>query len=934
MTVLPATSGWFSPDAEVMVNGTAHRLLLRAEHTINVRSVHNLLRETYHSVALLDADARRRRCIPLRLGLQHAHRAATVAILPTSRVPPPSLWQQPLHEDHHQQLQQQQHQQHASQSAMPPLRPPANSWPSGMRASANVLAVLSRASTLSSAARMASAAQRASSRGGGALPMWRRAHGGALRRFVPRARVPRWWSCAAPHDAQLHPSTTRLSTATVLNTMHADRLRSADGVASHELTAELLARTIEEAHVRQTVLMLRVAAVAACLCAGALAVFLIVLAPTDVGRRDATAQPAERVEQRTIARPALADAAMLAHARSMVVTFGIGGMGNLLLLCLHPSAQERARIIAVGLFGFAVFATASVPWLVTAVRLAPQLAAGSTVRAAREASVLAEVLAAVLQVMAAIVCVGRGLTLLWWHRADAHRLLDTLWSSVQIGYVGTGAARLVEFVGRAAGGELSSSGNGVDAVATFIAVVPVAANALFAAFAALPRLQRRAQAMIARPGGGMQSVVASLAPLIGYGSIEGERNTVDLQAEALGALRGMLLDSTGLDALGAAWALVEAQFTPGAQLAGARGRTSAASRLLRAARTLATSVPGRSPADQSRGSTVPCASERARGPWVEDCAAVGGVAWRGPAPPAPPVAQHVALSEADRARQLDALARAHTAVVTTYDCYIVHDSCSGDARIKVSALRRFARQFERIRGRPPVAFVATLCDRLSAQEPGVRATAMSSGSDWPNVAQPAPPPDEARSSGNGATHHAWLAALQAWCSARSSQPSALASAPLRVSNAVRTPSGRPGVTPRAPGHAAAFRPLEHLPVRMARSSQLLVLASAPLFEQLWPTMEVFVWRLTGGGQDMVRVLPVVADEHEGSALLTAIDAFHVMYCREPQTASERRVVRLVEMAGMSDFNETVRALYPAVRDELMRSERVPSTGRDNDFHDG
>ena len=79
MTALPTTSGWFSADAEVVVNGTSHRLLLGVEHAIDVRSVHNLLRETYHSVALLDADPSRRRRLPLRLWQLGTRRTAAVA---------------------------------------------------------------------------------------------------------------------------------------------------------------------------------------------------------------------------------------------------------------------------------------------------------------------------------------------------------------------------------------------------------------------------------------------------------------------------------------------------------------------------------------------------------------------------------------------------------------------------------------------------------------------------------------------------------------------------------------------------------------------------------------------------------------------------------------------------------------------------------------
>ena len=260
--------------------------------------------------------------------------------------------------------------------------------------------------------------------------------------------------------------------------------------------------------------------------------------------------------------------------------------------------------------------------------------------------------------------------------------------------------------------------------------------------------------------------------------------------------------------------------------------------------------------------------------------------------------------------------------MATYDCYVVHNG-EDDARIKLGALRRFARQFERAKGRPPVAFVGTLCDLPSAPEPDTSAAAVSSSADAYNgVAQLAVPPIEAVPSGNSAVRDVWLAAQHAWLAARLSQPSARSSAAARASGA--------GSAPTTPSHTASLRSLEHLPVRLARSSQLLVLASAPLFERLWPTMEIFIWWLTGGGQDMVRVLPVVANEDGGGALLAAVDAFHVMYCDEPRPAERRRILRHIEIASTSAFNETVRALYPAVGDKLARIDWTAGTSVDGD----
>ncbi|KAG8462608.1 hypothetical protein KFE25_010433 [Diacronema lutheri] len=567
---------------------------------MDVRPVHNLLRETYHSVALLDADTRRRSRVSLRQLLFGARRVAAAADLPASfsLLPPPPPRKQHSREPTHgvqaqeagrqqQPFRTMQQLQQPSAETLPPL-PPAMSWPNGVCAS-DVLSVLpartASVAPFAPAARTVSAPKRrASSSGSGGLTAWRRSRArGALGRFVPRARVSAWWPPLAPVDAQLRPLTTHLSAATVIRMLHADRLRSADGAASHELTAELLVCAVEEARVRQAVVMRRVAVATVLVCAGTLAAFFSTVAPMD-----AAAWPAERGSPRTATRAAPMDVALFARVRDLVLTFGVGITGNLLPLCLHPSEQQRARIVACVLVGGAVITGAIAPSVVKIVRLAPQLAPSAPTRDAHETGVLVEVLAAGLLVGVDVYVVARGFALLWRHRANAHRLLDAVWSSLAIVYAGTSACLLVAFVASATAGEFSSDG-----------------------------------------GGG------------------------------------------------------------------------------------------------------------------EDSSSVGN------------------------------------AVLT---------------------------------------FIAFL----------------------------------------------------------------------------------------------------------------LVLASAPLFERLWPTMEIFIWWLTGGGQDMVRVLPVVANEDGGGALLAAVDAFHVMYCDEPRPAERRRILRHIEIASTSAFNETVRALYPAVGDKLARIDWTAGTSVDGD----
>jgi len=85
----------------------------------------------------------------------------------------------------------------------------------------------------------------------------------SLRAGTGRQRASGWQQSIAMQQEQLRgPLAPRLSSAAIVELLHADRLRSADGTASHELTAELLAQSVAAARVRQTVVMLRVLALA------------------------------------------------------------------------------------------------------------------------------------------------------------------------------------------------------------------------------------------------------------------------------------------------------------------------------------------------------------------------------------------------------------------------------------------------------------------------------------------------------------------------------------------------------------------------------------------------------------------------------------------------------------------------------------------------
>ncbi|KAG8461176.1 hypothetical protein KFE25_002365 [Diacronema lutheri] len=988
MTVLPTTSGWFSADAEVVVNGTAHRLLLRAEHTINVRSVHNLLRETYHSVALLDADTGGSSGSSLVARLLGTRRRASnaAAIHPTGEGrwpsaplvdaapflaraagrPPPQL-------------------RAAAAPALKPSTSPSLGGPPGgpalrssaawdrlerveppslgdasarpLRSAAAAVGAKSPAAAMlilvppphapdptGARAWPAGPSERAPN-GGGASGM-PRARLNALLRGGSRARAlsaharARALSVALPHGAA------------IVDRLHAERLRSADGAASHELTAELLSRCVEEAHVRQTVATLRIIALATPVCAGTLVLLLSVLFKSGGGGG-------------SFAR----DDFLL--AREFLVPFGFGVTGNAFLLCLHPSEDQRRRILAVGVLGLGNAAATTIPFALTLGALQPALAADWAPGGARDRARLITAVHAAVHVCTTSLSYSRGMALLWVRRASPQGMIHALWASLIIQYVGSALVVIVALVGRALAGEFSPASRadvGPAAARACLWAAPTAMYALFALFAASPRLQRRVRSLVARPGSGAASAVASLAPLLGYGSADGERDAAKLHAEARRALRGVVLDEFGLDAVGTAWAAEAAARRVAVPPAAPSplGRLFPLSRYC--PRSLAPRHSRHAGASVTDDGTVDgsCADDgrsSLRSSYVSVITAVDDAPVSALPPPAharrpPPPAS---LASRQHTKLIASLARANTVEVDAYDCYVVHEA-NGDARARLAALARYCRQFERSRHRPPVAFVGTLCDLQAADRPSRLPAAdqrpagahvptaharhaLGTASDAPRAIVRRVDKDGTTDGTTDGTADGTAAAIAADAIAGAKggvaalAPSEQAAPPAARRAALSAMRARlpcwtaTGGAARGSGvasRAAALRSLEHLPVRMARSSQLLVLASAPLFERLWPTMEIFVWWLTGGGQDMIRVLPVDTDEHESSALLAAVDAFHVMYCGEPRPAERRRIAHLVDIASVPAFNEVVRALYPAVREALARTAPAAEVGDDGD----
>jgi len=115
--------------------------------------------------------------------------------------------------------------------------------------------------------------------------------------------------------------------------------------------------------------------------------------------------------------------------------------------------------------------------------------------------------------------------------------------------------------------------------------------------------------------------------------------------------------------------------------------------------------------------------------------------------------------------------------------------------------------------------------------------------------------------------------------------------------------------------------LEHMPVYIARSKRLLILAGPELPAQLWCAMECYTWFALGGRIEDVEVAIVASDAANAGAAVSAFDAFHVMYSLSGgESCTRRRLMAAVELAGIRRFNGTLRKLMPRVKDAADRQQ--------------
>jgi hypothetical protein len=119
------------------------------------------------------------------------------------------------------------------------------------------------------------------------------------------------------------------------------------------------------------------------------------------------------------------------------------------------------------------------------------------------------------------------------------------------------------------------------------------------------------------------------------------------------------------------------------------------------------------------------------------------------------------------------------------------------------------------------------------------------------------------------------------------------------------------------GMCSDLSPLEllaHMPAYLARSERLLVLAGPALPEQLWCAMECYAWVALGGCIENIEVVIVASTPASVRAVVSAFDAFHVMYSlSNDDTDTRRRLMAAIELAGIAHFNATLRQLMPRVQ---------------------
>lgn len=122
--------------------------------------------------------------------------------------------------------------------------------------------------------------------------------------------------------------------------------------------------------------------------------------------------------------------------------------------------------------------------------------------------------------------------------------------------------------------------------------------------------------------------------------------------------------------------------------------------------------------------------------------------------------------------------------------------------------------------------------------------------------------------------------------------------------------------------------LEHLPVYLARSHRLLVLAGPTLPSRLHCALECYAWRAIGGRPQDVDISLTASTPDERADVVSSIDAFHVMWTRGGSNSEVlERIVRTIELASIDLFNNGLRDLLPRVVAQVERVDERPAVNR-------
>jgi hypothetical protein len=116
--------------------------------------------------------------------------------------------------------------------------------------------------------------------------------------------------------------------------------------------------------------------------------------------------------------------------------------------------------------------------------------------------------------------------------------------------------------------------------------------------------------------------------------------------------------------------------------------------------------------------------------------------------------------------------------------------------------------------------------------------------------------------------------------------------------------------------------LADLPFVMGRARGLLLLCGPKTLDRLRCAIELYVWLATGGSVDDVQIA-LLGPPDVYPQLVAAFDVYHAMYASTAADASDPAVVeqlmRVVELARVSVFNEKVRSFLPVVREHAARA---------------